>query len=237
MKKLIVTMCMDNWEPEITSLTFPLMKYHAKKIGADFLLLDQRKLPRLPLQLERFQIYDIAEKYDWVIQLDADLLMHPDMPDVTQHITKDTVLISRWDLLSKRFKTDRYFQRDGRNISVPGFFTVTSDWCREFWKLPTDITLEEALDATSPLVHEWGERKVDKTHIVFDYLTSRNVAKYGLKVKSFQQLFSELDDKYKIGGIEDYICHNSHLPIHHKRAHLKNVVSQHWKLNIDNLPH
>lgn len=236
MKKLIVTMCMNNWEPEITQLTFPLMKFHARKIGADFLLLDQRKYPKLPLQLERFQIYDIANNYDWVIQLDADLLMHPDMPDLTQLVSKDTVLISKWDLLSKRFKTDRFFQRDGRHISVPGFFTITSDWCREFWKFPDDIDLETALDNTTPLVHEWGERKVDKTHIVFDYLISRNVAQYGLKVKSFQDLFKELNDKYAVGGIEDYICHNSHLPIEHKRQHLKNVVSQHWKLSVNDLP-
>jgi hypothetical protein len=227
---------MNNWEPEITNLTFPLMKFHAKKIGADFLIIDERKFEKLPLQLERFQIYDISKNYDWIIQLDADLLMHPDMPDLTQNISKDFTLISRWDLLSKRFKSDHYFNRDGRFISAPGFFTITSDWCRDFWKLPTDIDLETALSNTTPLLHEFDGRKVDNTHIVFDYLISRNIAKYGLKVKSFQEIFSILDEKFKIGVIEDYICHNSWLPIHHKRQHLKNVIEKHWKINIERLP-
>jgi hypothetical protein len=227
---------MNNWEPEITNLTFPLMKFHAKKIGADFLLLDQRKFPSLPLQLERFQIFNISKNYDWIIQLDADLLMHPDMPDLTQHVSKDTILISKWDLLSKRFKTDYCFERDGRRISAPGFFTITSDWCRDFWKLPKDIDLDTALDSTTPLLHEWDGRKVNNTHIVFDYLISRNIAKYGLKVKSFQELFKELENNFSIGVIEDYICHNSWLPLEHKRQHLKNVVGNYWKINIERLP-
>ena len=49
MKKLIVTMCMDNWEPEITSQTYPLMRLHAANIGADFKIIDQRKNKHDPM--------------------------------------------------------------------------------------------------------------------------------------------------------------------------------------------
>ena len=59
MKKLIVTMCIGNWEPEITSQTFALMNFHALKIGADFKIIDERKSPTLPMCYERFQIYDM----------------------------------------------------------------------------------------------------------------------------------------------------------------------------------
>lgn len=233
MKKLIVTMCMDNWEPDITSQTFSLMKFHATKIGADFKIIDQRKFPHLPLQCERFQIADLVDSYDWIIQLDADLLMHPDMPDVTELLNKDTILISTWDWLTKRFKSDQYFRRDGRHISVPGFFTVTSDWMKDFWKMPEDLTIEECISKCTPVLHEFAGRQMGSDHIVYDYILSRNVAKYGLKVLSLQELFKKcsVGDRMPLNGIEDYIMHNSYLPLHQKKQHIQQVLEKHWKIN------
>ena len=235
MKKLVVTMCMNNWEPEITSRTFPLMKHYARKIGADFWLIDQRKYPDCPLGYERFQIYNIADRYDWVIQLDADLVMHPDMPDVTAFVPKDTILISKPDQSTKRFIADEYFYRDGRFTSIPGFFTVTSNWCRDFWQLPDDLTPKEAIARVTPLQHEWDrwEKKlVDGSHLVVDYIWSRNVARYGLKYRTFQEFFVPP----LLNPIEDFVMHNAVLPIHHKRQHIKNVVDKYWKLNVNEPP-
>jgi hypothetical protein len=235
MKKLVVTMCIDNWEPEITSRTFPLMKYYARKIGADFWHIDKRKYPNCPLGYERFQIYDIADNYDWVIQLDADLCMHPDMPDVTSFVYKDTILISTPDQSTKRFITDKYFLRDGRFTSIPGFFTVTSDWCKDFWKLPDDLSPEQAIAQVTPLQHEWGRwenKKFDGSHLVVDYIWSRNVARYGLKYKTFQEFFVPP----KLNLIEDYVMHNCILPTHHKRQHVRNVIEKYWELNVNEPP-
>jgi hypothetical protein len=235
MKKLVATMCIDNWEPEITSRTFPLMKYYAKKIGADFWHIDKRKYPNCPLGYERFQIYDIADNYDWVIQLDADLVMHPDMPDLTSFVYKDTILISNPDVSTKRFIADKYFMRDGRYISIPGFFTVTSDWCKDFWQLPDDLSPEQAIAQVTPLQHEWERwenKKFDGSHLVVDYIWSRNVARYGLKYKTFQEIFVPP----RLNPIEDYVMHNCILPAHHKREHVKNVVEKYWKLNVNEPP-
>lgn len=232
MKKLIVTMCMNNWEPEITSQTYPLMKFHAKKIGADFLILDERKFPNLPLQCERFQIYDLVDDYDWIIQLDADLLMHPDMPDVTEFITKETVLVSTWDWCTKRFRMDEYFRRDARHISIPGFFTVTSDWHKDFWRLPEDLSIEQCIERTTPVLHEFAGRRMGSDHIVYDFILSRNVARYGLKVESLQNLFNKCSQpgRMQLGGIEDFIMHNSYLPLEHKKLHIAQVLEKHWKI-------
>lgn len=235
MKKLVAVMCMDNWEPEITSRTFPLLRHYAKKIGADFWLIDERKYPDCPIGYERFQIYDVADQYDWVLQIDADLVMHPDMPDVTSFVNKDTILISRPDHAAKRFQGDPLFWRDGRYISVPGFFTVTSDWCRDFWRLPDDLTPQEAIARVTPLEHEWDRWEktvVDGSHLVVDYIWSRNVARYGLKYKTFQECFVPP----LLNPIHDYVMHNAILPIHHKRQHIKNVVEKYWKLKLDEPP-
>ena len=233
MKKLIVTMCIGDWEPEITAQSFALMKFHAKKIKADFLVIDQRKFPDKPLCFERFQIRDLVDHYDWIIQLDADLLMHPDMPDVTEMVTKETILMSMWDWAPKRFVMDNYFRRDGRYISVPGFYLVTSDYHKDFWTIPDDLTVEQMLDNVTPVMYEWAGRKLGKDHVVLDYIFSRNVAKYGLKVESFQNLFKVCSSQkhMALGGIEDFIMHNSHLPIEHKRQHIKQVLDIHWKIN------
>jgi hypothetical protein len=233
MKKLIVTMCMDNWEPEITSQTYPLMKFHAAKIGADFRIIDQRKNKHAPMCYERFQIYDMVDDYDWIIQLDADLLMHPDMPDVIEFLSKDTILISTWDWATKRFKLDDYFRRDSRHISVPGFFTVTSNWMKDFWRVPDDLTPQEAMAKCTPVVHEWSGRGLGAEHIVLDYIFSRNVARYGLKVLSLQELFQKCSSggRMPLNGIEDYIMHNSYLPRHQKKQHIQQVLEKHWKLN------
>lgn len=233
MKKCIVTMCMNDWEPDITSQTFALMKFHAKKIGADFTIIDERKFPNLPLQCERFQIYDMVDEYDWIIQLDADLLLHPDMPDVTELITKDTVLISTWDWAPKRFKLDEYFRRDARQISVPGFFTVTSNWMKDFWRMPDDLSIEECIDRTTPLLHEFAGRRMGSEHIVYDFILSRNVAKYGLRVRSLQELFHTCSkgDRMPMNGIEEYVMHNSSLPLEYKKQHIAQVLKDHWKIN------
>ena len=229
MKKLIATMSFDDWEPEITALTFPLMKYYARKIGAEFWHINTRKFKNEPLGYERFQLYDVADNYDWLIQLDADLLLHPDTPDVTTLVNKDTILVSIPDQASKRFQMDKYFYRDGRYLSIPGFFTVTSDWCKDFWKLPDDMSSEEAINKITPCVHEWRDRAVDGKHLIVDYIWSRNVARYGLKVQTLQNVFKPPF----LQPIEEYVMHNSFLPLDHKRKHVKDVFFKHWKLKIN----
>ena len=63
MKKLIAVLCTDDWQPEIRAMTFPLFRYHAAKIGADFHVINDRKFPSsYPLCYERFQFYEISKK-------------------------------------------------------------------------------------------------------------------------------------------------------------------------------
>lgn len=235
MKKLIATLCLNDWEPEITSRTFPLLKFYAKKIGADFWIINERKFLNDPIGYERFQIYDVADNYDWIIQIDADCVVHPDFPDLTSLVNKDTILINKPDHSTKRFLSDKYFMRDGRYISIGGFLTVTSDWCKDFWKLPDDLTSEEAIKRVTPCQNEWnrwGNTVFDGEHLIVDYIWSRNVARYGLKYKTFQDFFQPPLLNY----IEDYIMHNGSLPVHHKKQHIRNVVEKYWKLNIKEPP-
>ena len=56
MKKLLVTLNINDYDKEITGLTFPYMKEYAQNIGADFHVIKERKFPDFPLMLEEFQM-------------------------------------------------------------------------------------------------------------------------------------------------------------------------------------
>ena len=75
MKKLVITLNINNYEPNITELTLPYMRKYSEKIGADFRIITERKYPQYSLNYEKFQLYDIAADYDWTIFFDAVLQM------------------------------------------------------------------------------------------------------------------------------------------------------------------
>jgi hypothetical protein len=192
MKKTLFTLSIDNYQPEITALTFPLMKLYADKIGADFHVITERKLT-LPGQhmaggfpgLEKFQIYELGKemKNDWNMFVDPDCLIHPDFFDVTALISKDiTVAYSSSDFVPIRFKPDEYFMRDGRFFGKGNWFGICSDWCLDYFHPLDDITLEEAQGRCSPMVEERTAAKpMSGYNMVEDWLVSRNIARYGLK--------------------------------------------------------
>jgi len=201
LKKTIFTLNVDNYAPEITELTYPLLKHYAEKIGADFHIISDRKSPKMPPVYEKLQIYDLgrAMKNDWNIYIDSDAIVHPDFFDVTNFIKKDTVLHNGVDMANNRWRYDKYFIRDGRNIGSCNWFTIGSDWCIDLWH-PLDIPYEEALNNIFPIQMELNT-VITREHLIDDYTLSRNIAKYGLKFKNVLQISQEIND----GG--NYLWH------------------------------
>jgi hypothetical protein len=192
MKKVIFVLNIDNYAPEITELTYPLIKYYADKIGAEFYEIKERKFPDWPVTYEKLQIYELAKelKSDWNIYIDSDALIHPETIDWTCFLKKDTVLHNANDMGAVRWKYDEYFLRDGRNIGSCNWFTIASDWCLDIWK-PLDISLREALSNIRPTVNEYNTI-ITAEHLIDDYTVSRNIARYGLKFKTIKELQDEL---------------------------------------------
>jgi hypothetical protein len=195
MKKTIYTLNVDNYSPEITDLTFPLIKRYADKIRADFHVITERKYPDKPPVYEKLQIYNLAQesKNDWSIYIDADALVHPDLFDVTDFIQKNTVMHNGCDMAGNRWRYCNYMKRDGRNIGSCNWFTVASDWCLDLWHQP-DISYEEALENIFPIQDELNS-VITRDHLIDDYLLSRNIARFGLKFKSMIQLQEEIGDR------------------------------------------
>jgi len=225
-KKTIFTLALNGWQPEITEITHPLIKAYAKKIGADFYLIKDRKLdPAFHPTYEKLQIYQLAQEMqnDWNIYIDSDALVHPDFFDITNHLTKDTVAHNGNDLMGNRYVEDRFHKRDGRHISSCNWFTVASDWCIELWKPLDDMTHEEAMKRIFPTVNE-KNTVISSEHLIDDYVLGRNIAKYGLKFITVRKI--EEMTGYGSGG---YLWHQYTITPQEKVVKMNEVLKL-WQL-------
>lgn len=63
-RKVLYTLDIDNYQPAIKALTFPLMKAYAAKIGAEFCPITERKFPEWPIVYEKLQIFELGSGFD-----------------------------------------------------------------------------------------------------------------------------------------------------------------------------
>ena len=77
-KKTIYTVSIGDYAKSVTEITFPLLKNYARKIGADFHVIDAAKFKGFPGRYEKFQIYELGKLHqnDWNIYLDSDCLLY-----------------------------------------------------------------------------------------------------------------------------------------------------------------
>lgn len=189
MSKTVYVLNVGNYQPEITALTYPGIKRWAKKIGADFYIIDKRKFPDWDMDYEKLQIYELAKKRgdEWAIYIDSDALIHPDTPDFTELVPKDTVVHHGVDFAPFRWKYDKYFSRDGRHISSCNWFAMASDWCLDLWRPLDDLTPAQAVKNISVIQQEKAFG-IPPAHLVSDYALSRNIARFGLRFNTLVQL-------------------------------------------------
>lgn len=223
-KKTVYTLCVDNYAPELTAITFPYMKKWADKIEADFHVITERKHPDMPPVYEKFQLYDLAQEHgnDWNIFFDADALIHPEFFDVTACINKDTTVSNGSDFVPHRFRPNEYFRRDGRMIGKGNWCAFVSDWCIDYWK-PLDRPLEEVVKDIFPTVDE-RNFGITADHLVDDYTVSQNISRYGLKHMIIPQ--------FEAHGLKtDLLQHQYLMSTEKKVVHLKKTLRD-WKLDV-----
>lgn len=225
MKKVIWTLNLDNYAPEITELTYPLLKRYACKIGAEFRVINERKFPETPVTYEKLQIHELGKDFDWNIYVDSDALVHPDTFDVTEYLHKDTVLHNGSDPAGIRWRYDNFFRRDGRHIGSCNWFTIGSNWCLDLWKPLDDITVKEAIGNIFPTQGELNSGVIDSNHLIDDYVLSRNIAKYGLKFDTLINIQQRRQDK------GEYLWHIYTVPLDEKLKQMKEVLDR-WKIRV-----
>lgn len=226
-KKAIFTLNIDNYASAITEITYPLIMAYAEKIGAEFVIIKERKFPDYPVVYEKLQIHELGQMMnnEWNIFIDSDALIHPDLMDFTVVLPKDTVAHHGNDFAPIRWKYDRHFLRDGRHIGSGNWFTLGSDLCIDLWKPFDDMTLEEAISNIYPTVDERNSGVIPSSHLIDDYTLSRNIAKYGFKFQAIRKLL----DQYGFPGGGPFFWHQYLTPIEAKVAGMKKQLSA-WRL-------
>jgi hypothetical protein len=190
-KKTIFTLNLNGYAPEITELTYPLIEAYARKIGAGIHTIRERKFPEWPITYEKMQIFELAQQLgnDWNIYIDSDTLVHPDTPDLTALLPRDTVGHYFSDFAPVRWRSDRHFERDGRHIGSGNWLAVASDLCIDLWRPLDDLTPKEAVANIFTTVAEQRSAVIERSHLIDDYTLSRNIAKFGLKFQRIKELF------------------------------------------------
>lgn len=80
MKKAILTICAGTAYQAMGTLTCPLMRRYADRIGAEFVVLDSIHLPKSCFS--KFAIFDWIGRYDRLLFLDVDTIVRGDCPDL-----------------------------------------------------------------------------------------------------------------------------------------------------------
>ena len=195
MKKLLVTLNINDYDKEITELTFPYMKEYAQNIGADFHIIKERMYPNFPLMLEEFQMYKFAEIYDWIIFLDGDCLINPKGVDVTTLVEEDRVLLARHASPTHHYYPDNIEGKYNLKYYAPFFFLVFHKNCRDCvkpYENPYDYYKYINLNSTHPEMEMYmnmrthlSEKEIKGT-LIDEFLLTLNLHRYNIKTASLQ---------------------------------------------------
>lgn len=223
-RKTVYTLNIGPYVPAITVLTYPFLSAWAQRIGAEFVVIDSRQFPSWPVCYEKLQVYERSRDRDddWMIYIDSDTLVHPDTPDFTQLMPRDTVAHNDVDMAAVRWDYDEYFLRDGRHLGSGNWLAVASAWCRDLWRPLDDLTLEEALARIHPAAFE-RRAGIAPAHLLDDYVLSRNIAKFGLKFTTIKRV------QEQTGCSGEFFHHDYLLSGDEKVASLQRTLTN-WKL-------
>ena len=184
MRKLIHVVNINNFFPELFALTYPTIRSYAERNEYMINMITERKFPDYPINYEKMQVYEDGKNAEVNILCDADMLIHPEFPDVTQFLKRDSISFNDNYNISWKYHVDRirYFMRDGRDVGIATNFVVSSDWTHDVWE-PLSLSQKDIEDLAKkentesendPSQRGWG-------HYADEFALSYNMTKYGLK--------------------------------------------------------
>ena len=182
MRKLIHVVNINNFFPELFALTYPTIRDYAERYGYMINMITERKFPDYPINYEKMQVYEDGKNAEVNILCDADMLIHPEFPDVTTFLQRDSIAFNDNYNISWKYHVDRirYFMRDGRDVGIATNFVVSSDWTHDVWE-PLSLSQKDIEDLAKKEVTEDTPGQRGWGHYADEFALSYNMAKYGLK--------------------------------------------------------
>ena len=230
MTKTIFLLNIDDFEPEITRITYPFIRLYADRIGAEIFIISERKFPDWPVTYEKLQIHELGKKIgsDWNLYIDSDTLIHPECPDFTLYLPMGTVSFHAPDESTVRFKTNDYFLRDGRYLAPGNWFTIASRLCLDLWR-PLEVEPDQAIGQIFPSVNEKAHG-IKAEHLIDDYALACNISRFGLRYKSFVQIYKDHGFPKDVKGNQfEFLAHQYTMTPVEKIEHLKKAIEM-WEV-------
>lgn len=91
MECAIVTLAVGSMSQKMLTLVKPFFKAYSKKIGADFIVIDKPIVNTHASHLEKFQIYNLFEKYERIAYLDVDIIVQETTPNIFDAVPVDKI--------------------------------------------------------------------------------------------------------------------------------------------------
>lgn len=176
-KTAVWVVAVNNYMPELCAITFPNLKAFASRIGADFNVIEERKFNSFPPTYEKLQVYELGKTYEWNILIDADMIVHPDLPDPRVRTGKNALGIyygfdARIAFNRITLSMQEYARKYGIYRGIVTNFIVSHAFVHEVWK-PLGVTFDDC--------DGWCCRN----HILDEYTISQNVSTMGIPCKPF----------------------------------------------------
>lgn len=135
-KKCIHVMVLLDWQKSIGELTVPLFKRYAANIGADLNLITERRFPEWPAPYEKHQVFEAGKGYDWNIHFNVDILIDPNLGDITE--THPPSNVGNWWFRDLQIFVNTTgippFERDGGSYGVDDALLLTSQATHNLWQ-------------------------------------------------------------------------------------------------------
>lgn len=110
MKLAVVTIACGDYHTEMGKLTHPSISSYAKKIGADFIVIDE-KTDGLPHYL-KFKLNKLLKKYDRIMYIDTDIIVREDSPNIFDEVPADCVGVFEEGRFAERANGMNYFLQE-----------------------------------------------------------------------------------------------------------------------------
>lgn len=183
-KCCVHTIVIDNYLPEMCKITIPNLKVYADRIGADFNIIDKRVFKDFPPIFEEFQVYEMGKDYKYNMVINADFILHKEVPDFTKYFNLNNVGYLGSIDIAYCFKPNNYFKRSGIKRGLSDSLVVSTYLTHDLWTPPT-YTYEELKDECLLGEYQLGE-----------FWLSTNLARFGLQL---YPIFTRSYKMYHVG--------------------------------------